>query len=412
MMKFLFSGLLLFSLMSLSAQNRMDEVNFKFSGFIRGDLVYNTRESVTALEDLFYLYPKDRLYDEAGKDLNAQMSSGFYTIATRVALDVSGIKYGNSEVSGKIEADFAAAGGTAAMLRLRLAYLKMDWSKASLWIGQNWHPLFQTIQPDQLTLATGAPFQPFNRSPQIRYDYRINSFTLKAAAVYQLQNKSTGPEGKSNIYQKNAVLPELNGIIEYKKTSICTGIGIIFLPLKPRRQSFVENKRYKVDERVRSLSYTAYFQYTEGLFKWGLKSMYGQNNSGLNMLGGYGIKASDSVTGERKYTNFNYSASWMNVSYGNKYKANLMLGYTKNLGTDDNLLENSELYGEGLDVDNMYRIGAAFSYNIPHLSSGLEYEFISANYGNKDSFDWNKGQYNSTHEIKDHRITVVIRYIF
>ncbi|MCC8145827.1 MAG: hypothetical protein LIO93_05175 [Bacteroidales bacterium] len=167
-----------------------------------------------------------------------------------------------------------------------------------------------------------------------------------------------------------------------------------------------------MDEVIRSLSYMAYFQFSEQLFTAGIKTIYGQNNVNLNILGGYGIRSIDPVTGEFEYTNFNYSSSWLNLSYGKKYKGNLFLGYTKNMGSDDVLVEGSNLYGEGLAIDNMYRIAGNFTYNVPHFSLGLEYEFMNANYGNDGTFDWKKGEYGSTHGVTDHRITGVIRYIF
>lgn len=407
--------LVITGILPVFGQNKANDLQLKFSGFIRGDLIYKNRESVTALEDLFYLYPKDHLYDDSGKDLNAQSSSGFYNLATRASLDAWGLKAFNSSISAKIEADFAGSGGstgTAAIVRLRLAYLKIDRGNSSFLIGQNWHPMFQNIQPGQLTLSTGAPFQPFNRSPQFRYDYKTKKVIFRATAVYQLQNKSAGPAGKSNLYAKNAVLPELNGIIEYNYGSVQTGLGINFLSLTPRTQSEIDNQVYKVNETIRSLSYIAYFQYTEQLFTIGLKTVYGQNNTHLNMLGGYGIKTIDSTTGQCKYTNFNHSSSWLNLSYGEKYKGNLMFGYTKNMGTDDELIKDSNVYGDGLDIDNMYRIAGNFTYNIPHFSVGLEYELMNANYGDTGSFNWKKGKYTSTHGIAAHRLTGIFRYNF
>ncbi|MDH8702128.1 hypothetical protein M2138_001488 [Dysgonomonadaceae bacterium PH5-43] len=397
------------------AQNSASDLTFKFSGFVRGDIIYNTRENVAALEDLFYLYPKDEKKDALGEDLNSRSALGFYNLSTRAALDIAGVKLFDAAVSAKMEADFAGAGGsggTSAVLRLRLAYINFAWDKSTLLIGQNWHPMFQNIQPGQITLSTGAPFQPFNRSPQLAYKYKIKDFNLRAATIFQLQNKSTGPSGKSNIYAKNATLPELNFIAEYKNKSINTGVGVNFLSLKPRTESSFNGSSYKVDEYIRSLSYLAFFQYTEDMLSVGVKSIYGQNNTNLNMLGGYGIKSINSVTGECKYTNFNYSTSWFNIAYGKKYKGNLMFGYTKNLGTEDALVEGSSLYGEGLSVDNMHRVAFNFTYNVPHFTVGLEYEFMNVFYGNAGTLNWKDGKYSSTHSVEDHRITGVIRYIF
>ena len=53
----------------------------------------------------------------------------------------------------------------------RQAYVNLDWGKSAVLVGQTWHPLFGDVSPQMLNLSTGAPFQPFNRSPQIRYRY-------------------------------------------------------------------------------------------------------------------------------------------------------------------------------------------------------------------------------------------------
>ena len=64
--------------------------------------------------------------------------------------------------------------------------------------------------PDVLNLSTGAPFQPFNRSPQIRYQYKANSrVQLTASVLWQLQYLSSGPKGMSEDYIKNSCIPEM-----------------------------------------------------------------------------------------------------------------------------------------------------------------------------------------------------------
>ena len=51
--------------------------------------------------------------------------------------------------------------------RLRHGYLKLDWPHSELMVGQFWHPMFVTESfPDVVSFNTGAPFQPFNRSPR------------------------------------------------------------------------------------------------------------------------------------------------------------------------------------------------------------------------------------------------------
>jgi hypothetical protein len=400
------------SLIPALAQENSNQLKFKFYGFVRNDFFYDSRQSVIANEGLLFLYPKDKALDAVGNDLNAQSSSGFYSLSTRPGIDVSGLRVFEADVTAKMEADFAGFSGNATVLRIRLAFIKMNWEKSSLLIGQNWHPFFQTLVPGQITLSTGAPFHAFARSPQVRYDYQLKNFTLSAAGIYQYQHTSPGPEGKSNLYQKHAVLPELTAVVGYKNQSITAGVGINLLSLKPRLSSEIDNKIYKVDENLSSLSYQAYLGYTENLFSVGLKTTYGQNNGNLTMLGGYGVKSIDPETGKREYSNFNFSSSFLNLSYGKKYKGNLFAGYIKNFGSDHALVENSSIYGDGMTIDNLTRLSGTFSYNIPHFMLGVEYEFAIANYGNTDSFNWNTGRYSSTHAISNHRISGVISYIF
>lgn len=394
------------------AQDNLGKLNFKFSGFVRGDVYFDSRKSITANDNLLFLYPKDEEYDVTGDDLNAQPNSGLYAFNSRPAVEVSGLRVFDADVNAFMEADFAGGSGISAFLRIRQAYLKMNWEKSTLLIGQTWHPFFNTIIPGQISLSTGAPFQPFNRSPQIRYDYKWNGFTFSGVLLSQFQYLSPGPDGKSNNYQKDGLLPELSAMIDYKVGAIQFGVGIDYLTLAPRTRSLVDEKTYKVDESISSLSYSAYFKYTEGLFNVGAKTTYGQNMAHLTMLGGYGIKSINPETGEQKYTNFNQSSSWLNLSYGSKYKGNLFLGYTKNLGSDDALVEGSKLYGDGMTVDDLYRVAGTFTYNIPHFTLGLEYEFSLVNYGDEGTYDWSKGKYNDTHNVSNHRVVGTVSYLF
>ena len=86
--------------------------------------------------------------------------------------------------------------------------MNLDWGKSAVLIGQTWHPLFGDIFPQMLNLSTGAPFQPFNRSPQIRYQYKAGKVKLTASAIWQLQYTSSGPKGMSEDYIKNSCVPE------------------------------------------------------------------------------------------------------------------------------------------------------------------------------------------------------------
>jgi hypothetical protein len=145
---FLFTLLLLSA--SSFAQNK--DFSYKFYGQVRTDLYYNSRANEETVDGLFYMYPKDKIYDTDGKDLNATANGSFYTLYTRLGVDVQGPKLGRAKTSAKVEMDFRGSGTTFSTVRLRHAYLNLDWGKPSLLLGQTWHPLYGDVAPQILNL--------------------------------------------------------------------------------------------------------------------------------------------------------------------------------------------------------------------------------------------------------------------
>lgn len=418
--KFSLVLLLLFGSIVSFAQEDKKKLNFEFYGFVRADYYYDSRQSVISNEGLLFLYPKDEKLDVNGEDLNAQANAGLYSFVTRPGVKISGLNVFNADLTGVVEADFAGYSGNGTLLRIRLAYMKFDWQKSSLLLGQGWHPMFTPVKPGQLSISTGAPFQAFNRSPQIRYNYKLSDLTLSGAAVFQYQYLSTGPDGKSSKYFKQALVPELALMADYRYSGFQAGLALSYLKIKPRTEmtllypgssnTYIPMP-YKINESVSSLSYSAYLSYTDRLFSATIRSSLMENPVHLNMLGGYGIKSVDQY-GEREYTPFRHSSTWLNLSYGKKYVPNLFIGYTRNLGSKDELVDNTSMFGEGLSIQELYRVSPSISYNIPHFRLGLEYEFSLAKYGDSGTIDWKDGLYGSTHAVKNHRLMGTVSYIF
>ena len=78
MRKYLF----LFTFLLLSAKSfaQDKDFNYKFYGQIRTDFYYNSRANEETVDGLFYMYPKDKVYDATGKDLNATANGSFYMV--------------------------------------------------------------------------------------------------------------------------------------------------------------------------------------------------------------------------------------------------------------------------------------------------------------------------------------------
>lgn len=403
---------------------QMKDFKFKFYGQIRTDFYYNSRANEETVDGLFYMYPKDKVRDEDGNDLNSTSNSNFYTLYSRLGVDVAGPKLGTARTSAKVEVDFRGTGSSYSVVRLRHAYLNLDWGKSALLLGQTWHPLFGDVSPQILNLSVGAPFQPFSRAPQIRYRYTNHNFQLTGAAVWQSQYLSQGPAGKSQEYIKKSCIPEIYVGADYKKGGLLAGVGVELLSLKPRTESIIQGyeewwngnnpirlpftRKYKVDERITTLSYEAHVKYTNKDWFIGAKSVLGSNLTQASGLGGFGIKSIDERTGEQKYTPIRFSSSWLNVVYGQKWKPGIFVGYAKNLGTSDEL-ESEQLYGTGTNLAQLVTAGAELTYNVPHWKFGLEYTLSSAWYG---SLNKTNGKIIDTHAVCNNRIVAVAMFMF
>lgn len=392
----------------LSGFAQKKNFSYKFYGQVRGDLFYNSRANAETVDGLFYLYPKDELLDAAGKDMNATPNGSFYLLYSRLGIDVTGPNVGSAKTSLKLEADFRGSGSNWAVLRIRHAYVNLDWDKSSVLVGQTWHPLFGEVSPQMLNLSTGAPFQPFNRSPQIRYRYRNGNWQLTGAAMWQLQYLSAGPNGKSEEYIKNSCIPEFYAGIDFKKEGWIAGVGVDVLSLAPRVSSTMDGNTYKVNERVNSLSAEFHLKYKQEDWTVAFKTLLASNLTHTSMLGGFGVTSVDDRTGKQSYSPYRFSTSWLNIVYGKKWKPGIFVGYLKNLGAKDPIVGNT--YGVGVDVDQVFTTNLQLSYNLPHWKLGVEYTPSVAWYGDADMADG--GKISQTHSVTNHRVLGVLIYMF
>lgn len=389
-------------------QTDQNSFGFKFYGRIRADLFYNSRANNETVDGLFYMYPKDHQYDADGNDLNAEAQGNMYMLYTRLGVDIKGPNIGTAKTTAKIEADFRGSGTTYAVPRIRHAYVNLAWQHSQVLVGQTWHPLFGEVSPSMLNLSTGAPFQPFNRSPQIRYKYIHNKgLQLTAAAVWQQQYCSAGPEGKTYNYLKNGCIPELYAAIDYKGKGWQAGVGAEMLSLRPRKQATIDDRIYKINERVTSLSVEAHAKYSGTNWNVSAKTVLANNLTQCSMLGGFAVTSIDQQTGECDYTPFRHSMSWVNFTYGKKWQPGIFIGYLKNLGTSKPIV--GQQYGVGLDVDQLLTTNIQLSYNLPHWKLGMEFTPSTAWYGKTDTAD---GRVVDTHSVTNYRILGVMMYTF
>ena len=405
--------LLLFAALCMVTAGHAQKKNFsyKFYGQVRGDLFYNSRANAEIVDGLFHLYPKDKNLDADGNDLNATANGSFYLLYSRLGVDVTGPNIGKAVTTAKLEADFRGSGSNWAVLRIRHAYVNLDWGKSAVLVGITWHPLFGAVIPDVLNLSTGAPFQPINRSPQIRYQYKANSrVQLTASVLWQLQYLSSGPKGMSEDYIKNSCIPEMFVGADFTPADgWLMGLGAHMISLKPRTSTEWKEQTFKVNERMTAFSYEAHLKYSGRNYTFAAKTLMASALDHTALLGGYGVSSVDSRTGEQGYTPFRHSTTWVNFAYGTKWRPGVFVGYTKNLGTGKSLVSADKVYGMGLDIDQLITVSLNVSYNLPHWKFGFEYCPATAYYG---TTDLESGRIEQTHAITNHRILGLMMYYF
>ena len=392
--------------------------HFKLYGFIRNYVAADTRAVNAGTEDLYFYMPKG--HDMSGNvDLNNGFNWRFVSLTTRLGLDVSGYKWGTMGVSGKVEADFYYLSGSVPTLRLRQAFMKLNWdnSPVSLTIGQSWHPMAADM-PHMNNLETGAPFNPFNRSPQFTADVNLGSgFSLTASLLYLNHYLPTGPAGKSKDYYKYG-LPEFYLGVNYKAGKIVAKAGLDMVNMRPYRTladwrvQDGKGPAIEVKSLLTTFSPFVFLQYTNGKFQLRAKSILAQAGEHMNLLSGYGVHSFND-NGTIEYTPMRDWASFVSFSYGKKVQVMGMLGYMKQLGTTKDLCDNNVWMNTSADVhiQQAFRATPTVAWNLGKFTVSLEYNLTAAQFGSGARNE--RGMFTGDKEwILNHRFICMTKFNF
>ncbi len=401
------AGWLLPGTVALRAQSQDYKITLNFSGFIKTDVLYDTRQTVSIREGHFLLYPKDQLLDPDGRDLNAKDTFHILSIQTRLALQITGPKALGAKPTGYIEGEFFGHSDPDINgFRLRHAYLKLNWEKSELMIGQFWHPMFNTESfPEVVSFNTGAPFEPFSRAPQIRFTWTEGKFSLQAAALSQRDFASTGPDGVSTVYLRNAAFPELNIKAAYATKNLLLGGGGNLLRVVPRLSTATG---YRTDESVNSAAAYAFARLKTAPLTVKAQVVYGGNLHHLTMLGGYAVSEIGSLPELRwTYVPVNTGSAWLEIqTNGSRWQAGIFGGYSKNYGTRKNIV--GAIYSRGDTIDHLLRIAPRIVFNAGKVRLAQEVELTSAAYGPRDI----RGRVNPSRTVTNLRLLFAAYYFF
>ena len=395
----------IFPLYGLS-QEKKDEPKFgiSFSGFLKTDIFYDTRQTVNIREGHFLLYPDNESMDQLGRDINAKSSFNILSIQSRLKGTISAPDAFGAKTSGVLEADFFGNENSSFSdlngFRLRHAFVKLNWKTSELLVGQYWHPMFIAESfPGVISFNTGAPFQPFSRNPQIRFTKIFGGLKLIGILYSQRDFASNGPEytNVSGVYNSAAVANSKylrnsgipNAHFQFQFTPDSTehlfGAGVDYKSLLPELYTVdvaTKKEKYESSKTINSLSWIAYakFKFNPVIIK--VEGVLAQNAYDMVMIGGYAVsKVTEPLTGAKDFTNLKTGSFWLDANTtGKMVQVGLFAGYTKNLGSTDNIT-TSTFYSRGSNIDNVYRIAPRATFVSGKLDIAFELEYTVATYG-------------------------------
>lgn len=353
------------------ANDATPNFGIKWSGFVKTDYMFDTRQTTNAREGHFMILPKPANFVN-GEDVNDQTNFNILSIQSRLRAGITGPDFFGMKTSGAIEADFFGNSGTGLDdvngLRLRHAFVQVSNDKIEILMGQFWHPMFVTaVFPDVYSFNTGVPFAPFSRNPQLRLTTRGKvKFigVLFTERDFQTRGASVSQAG----------IPQLHAQLQMGSVAnTLGGFGVNFKSARPSLGT----------DNVTSTAFIGYFRTKLGKATWKAEAIYGQNMSDILQIGGFGTANGD-------YVNNDTFSAWteFNADFSESMEWGIFGGYSKNGGFGETVTDiNGFLISatNSQSVESALRISPRIGWKSGKLKIGIEGEFTSAQYGSVDA---------------------------
>lgn len=349
--------------------------------------------------------PRKKLLDKNGKDINArgQLTQNAIETRFRFTFVTDNIKELEAKATAVIEADFFGlavlnASELSGECRFRHAYILFERENMSLLAGHFWNPTtLLDCYPNTISFDGGAPYEPSSRNPVVMYTLKHKKTEFIVAAVSQLTLSfvSDGPDGYSNKYMRNAILPDMHVQVKQKIDLNTFGIGYDLKRLAPR---LVTNDNVKTNESILSSTIFAYYSFVHPHFVFCAKYAFCQNGTDYGVYGGYGVHSINPVNDKRTYVNTATSNLWFDVELHlpNSAYPGLFFGYAYNHGAQETILPDvvgpdgviveRMIYGLDPSVQQSLRIQPRVRFKYDPVVFGLELEVTATAFGTRDKF--------------------------
>ncbi|NLF43593.1 MAG: hypothetical protein GX587_12935 [Bacteroidales bacterium] len=399
-------------LVSFGAQAQVnvgENIQLKFHGYVAHEVIFDTYRSLDSRDGELYYYPLKAVFDDNGVDINKKSKLNMIEVQSRFGMQVKGPDVLGAKATGLLEADFYGTNQSyVRMLRVRHAYVNLNWGKHELLAGSTFHPAFvQDCFPSTVSFAAGVPFHPLNRSPQLRYTFRpVPNFKVSASFLIHGYHRSSGPTEA----QKNSGKPDSQLNVQFGDgKNVAIGLVAGYKWLTPRD---VTNSGLETSETIGSYNVQAYLKYKLPFLSVKLEGMYGENLTNFVMIGGYGIKGvagEVDENGDYSYANMRTMSAWADFETSTKLQLGLFAGYTSNLGSKDDYIV-IPTYNRNDDLHYVYRLSPRLVYKVSNLSFGLEWSYVTAVYGRE--FDSKRKVTSDLDPVSNNHIIFQTKYSF
>ncbi len=370
------------------------EWDVNFYGFLRTDYIYDTRKSAAVREDQINLYPLDVLKDINGKDVNAVGQSNFLSVTSRLGVKVKGPDVWGAKMKGTLEGDFYGnvEGTSIGLMRLRHAFVTMDWTKTQVLIGQTWYPTFiPEVFPGVANFNSGIMFNPFGWATQIRLKQNLSKEFSVSLTAYKEREfaATTSTIGTQNSASINSEIPSTNLMFQYRNAHWIAGVGAEYKSIMPLTDNGGNSTtRLATTERVNSSSVFGYAKYFNDKIYVKAYGISGGNLNSLVMIGGF---TGTTNAGIQSYDPTKTTAYWMEIgSNGKSIAPGLFFGYTKNDGASTAASSLANVYIRGISgsrvIDNVWRVSGRIDFTKNKFRITPEIEFTSATWGDADLY--------------------------
>jgi len=338
-----------------------------FYGFVKSETIHDTRQVAQVREGQFLLYPLSTLDANAdGHDDNARANLLMAAFQSRIGVKGQDVAFAGGQVTGLMEADFFGQNDTAiSMLRLRHANVAWTRGDHGVLAGQTWSPMFTAgLHPGVIGFATGAPFQPFARFPQIRYTWTPGSSSVLVAASTQ-RDAFQDIGGSKMQHQSGQPALHLHATTTRGRLTIGTGATTKSIQCELEGPSFRANAA------------TIYGRWTGEASSLTLKIVSGDDLTDHLMTGGFLATSTGSVLPTRVRSGW---SDWK-AAVTEHLDLGLFAGYLVNLGVigEDGVVPG-QLFMRAHDLESLIRVAPRISYRESNLLIAFELEVTSARY--------------------------------